>query len=195
MENLSNEELFLLAQENEEAKNLLFQKNQKFSYKLAHKYSNSGIEFEDLVQISNLGLIKAFNTFKIEKGYNFITYAGHCMNSEILMAIRAKRKYKNIDAINLETILYVDENGGELTIMETISDDSDFTLDMVDIDYANFIFNKINESEKIMEIYKCHLKGERQANIAKKFGLKQSTISRNVSKVNNKLAILNKVYA
>lgn len=88
------------------------------------KFSNTPYERKELVSIGLIGLIKGVDTFDIEKKIEFSTYAAKCIDNEILMFIRKGKKYINDESI-YQTI-YEDKNGTELTLGETLKDDTDF---------------------------------------------------------------------
>lgn len=75
--------------------------NLKVVVKIAHKYSNiKNIDLDDLVQIGNIGLIKASRTFDKSKGNQFLTYAVTCINNEIRMAIIFNKRHSNCVSID-----------------------------------------------------------------------------------------------
>lgn len=75
-----------------EAKNILIEHNLRLVVHIAKKYTNNEQELEDFTSIGTIGLIKAINSFKEEKGYKISTYASKCIDNEILMYIRSNKK-------------------------------------------------------------------------------------------------------
>lgn len=61
---------------------------------IARKFDNTGINVEDLISIGTIGLIKAINTFKMDKNIKLATYASRCIENEILMYLRRTTKTK-----------------------------------------------------------------------------------------------------
>lgn len=77
---------------NEDAKNILVERNLRLVAHIVKKYSNTGREIDDLISIGTIGLIKAIITFDDLKGARLATYAARCIENEILMTIRAAKK-------------------------------------------------------------------------------------------------------
>lgn len=81
-----------LAQGDEEARNLLIERNLRLVAHVCKKYSNINVEQEDLISIGTIGLIKGINSFNIEKGVKLSTYVSRCVDNEILMHLRSIKK-------------------------------------------------------------------------------------------------------
>jgi len=78
------------------ARNKLIEHNLRLVVFLAKKYDNTGTDLEDLVSIGTIGLIKAINTYRLDKNIKLATYASRCIDNEILMHLRKiKRKKSN----------------------------------------------------------------------------------------------------
>ena len=75
-----------------EAKNTLIERNMRLVAHVSKKYQNTGEDPEDLISIGTIGLIKAVTTFDAERGSRLATYAARCIDNELLMYLRAKRK-------------------------------------------------------------------------------------------------------
>ena len=90
---------------------------------IVRKYYSSSNEQDDLVSIGTIGLVKAVDTFNVDNGARFATYAAKCIQNEILMNFRAKKKHASDISIN-ETI-DVDRDGNPLSYMDVISSDED----------------------------------------------------------------------
>lgn len=78
-----------------ETKEVLIQQNVGLVILMAKKYSNTGVDLEELISVGNLGLVKAVVAFKPEKNRKFSTYACRCIENEILMHLRKIRKRRN----------------------------------------------------------------------------------------------------
>lgn len=193
MDNMSNEELFILAKENPDIKEYFFERNNKLFYHVAHKFKNTDFELEDLAQIAAMGMVKAFNSFDVDKGIKFSTYAIRCMQNEITMALRKKR----ISPISMEEVVRTDGDGKELKIEDTIASESNEFKDVLNNQYALFLVNKLKEEarQKDIEIFYCYINGDNQSNIARKFGLQQGSVSRIIKRVTETLRHLDKVYS
>ena len=98
-EPLSNEEekMYLEKMEkgDEEAKNILIERNLRLVAHISKKYSSTNIDQEDLISIGTIGLIKGINSYKINKGTKLSTYVSRCIDNEILMYLRATKKYRS----------------------------------------------------------------------------------------------------
>ncbi len=98
-EPLSSEEekMYLEKMENgdEEAKNILIERNLRLVAHISKKYSSTNIDQEDLISIGTIGLIKGINSYKINKGTKLSTYVSRCIDNEILMYLRATKKHRS----------------------------------------------------------------------------------------------------
>jgi RNA polymerase sigma factor, sigma-70 family len=98
-EPLSNEEekMYLEKMEkgDEEAKNILIERNLRLVAHISKKYSSTNIDQEDLISIGTIGLIKGINSYKINKGTKLSTYVSRCIDNEILMYLRATKKHRS----------------------------------------------------------------------------------------------------
>ncbi|EJA6618928.1 TPA: sigma-70 family RNA polymerase sigma factor, partial [Clostridioides difficile] len=76
------------------AKDTLIERNMRLVAYIAKKYNNSTEDQDDLISIGTIGLIKAIETYNIDKGTRLATYASRCIENEILMNIRSNKKNK-----------------------------------------------------------------------------------------------------
>ncbi len=97
---------------NEQARNILIERNLRLVAHVAKKYSYLGRDNDDLISIGTIGLIKAVTTFNQDKGTRLATYAARCIENEILMSIRANKKIQN--EVYLQDPIGVDKEGNEL---------------------------------------------------------------------------------
>ena len=107
----------------QEAKNILIERNLRLVAHVVKKYSNSNKDTEDMISIGTIGLIKAISSYKPNKGTRLATYAARCIDNEILMSIRAGKKYAG--DVYLQDIVGVDREGNEVRIEDKIADDRD----------------------------------------------------------------------
>ena len=84
-----------MAQGDEEARNLLIERNLRLVAHVTKKYSTTKVEQDDLISIGTVGLIKGINSFKVEKGARLSTYVSRCIDNEILMHLRATKKLRS----------------------------------------------------------------------------------------------------
>mgnify|MGYP003410609390 FL=1 len=76
----------------QEARRILIERNLRLVAHVAKKYAQTGEDMEDLISIGTIGLIKAITTFRPEKGNRLGTYAAKCIDNELLMMFRARKK-------------------------------------------------------------------------------------------------------
>ena len=87
--------LIQMSKGDEEARNILIERNLRLVAHVAKKYSNSKIDQEDLISIGTVGLIKGIKSFNVEKGARLSTYVSRCIDNEILMHLRATKKLRS----------------------------------------------------------------------------------------------------
>ena len=75
-----------------EAKRILIEHNLRLVAHVAKKYQNTGEDLEDLISIGTIGLIKAISTFDIDRSARLSTYAARCIDNELLMMLRSRKK-------------------------------------------------------------------------------------------------------
>ena len=105
----------------EGARQKLILHNLRLVSHIVRKYYSTAKNAEDLVSIGTLGLVKAVDSFKVETGTKFATYAARCIQNEILMSLRASKKLSA--EVSLDDTIDVDNNGNPLTYIDVISSD------------------------------------------------------------------------
>ena len=125
--NVIEEEKLLqkLMLDDQDAKQILVERNLRLVVYIAKKFENTGIDFEDLISIGTIGLIKAINTFNVDKNIKLATYASRCIENEILMQLRRNTKIKN--EISIDEPLNKDGDGNELLLSDILGTDNDIT--------------------------------------------------------------------
>lgn len=113
----------------DEARQILIERNLRLVAHVIKKYYTSPQEQEDLISIGTIGLIKAINTYKPNKGTRLATYAARCIENEILMHFRATKKLSA--EVSLSDSLDTDSDGNSLALLDVISTD-DIRLDRVE---------------------------------------------------------------
>lgn len=90
------EKIFLerLKTGDEEARNILIERNLRLVAHVAKKYSSTNIDQDDLISIGTIGLIKGINSFNMDKNIRLATYVAKCVQNEILMFLRTSKKTK-----------------------------------------------------------------------------------------------------
>ena len=175
-----------------EARNILIEHNLRLVVFLAKKYDNTGTDLEDLVSIGTIGLIKAINTYRIDKNIKLATYASRCIDNEILMYLR-KTKHKKGE-VSFEDSLSYDADGNELHLEDVLGTDKDVVTkgldDEIDKNMMLTEIDKLNPRDKeiISLRYGLNKKKEMtQKDVANLLGISQSYISRIEKKVIKKL--------
>lgn len=115
---------FLRAAEgDEDARQKLILHNLRLVSHIVRKYYSTAKNPDDLVSIGTVGLVKAVDTFHIENGAKFATYASRCIQNEILMHFRSQKKLAA--EVSLNETIDIDRDGNPLTYMDVISSDED----------------------------------------------------------------------
>ena len=114
-----------------EAKNILIERNLRLVAHIVKKYSERCAETDDLISIGTIGLIKAITTFDMDKGARLATYAAKCIDNEILMHFRAEKK-RSAD-VSLQEPIGKDKDGNEVSLIDKLYDEDDNVFDKVDL--------------------------------------------------------------
>lgn len=112
--------LIRLSNGDPEAKEILITRNLRLVIYISKKFENHGYLIDDLTSIGTIGLIKAINTFSINKQTKLATYASKCIQNEILMFLRNNSKHSNV--ISIEETVAIDVHGKELTLADILAD-------------------------------------------------------------------------
>lgn len=146
------------AQGDKEAKEILVKHNLRLVAHIAKKYANYG-DNDELISIGSIGLIKAIESYKSDKGTQLATYASRCIENEILMTMRQTKKHRS--NVSLNEPIGVDKDGNELVIMDMLEADTS----VID-DVENSIM-----MEKLIKITKSVLDEREFAIIRLRYGL------------------------
>ena len=183
-----------LASGDEEARNLLIERNLRLVVHVCKKYANTNIDQDDLLSIGTIGLIKGVNSFKPEKGSKLSTYVSKCVDNEILMMLRSTKKLNA--EVHLNEPIGKDKDDNVITLEEVLENDDKCLDDVVDTKMKiRKMYNKIKEvlkdREKTIIELRFGLKGGKpktQKEIAKMMGISRSYVSRIETKAISKLA-------
>ncbi len=115
----------------ESAKVVLIERNMRLVAHIAKKYNNSNEDQDDLISIGTIGLIKAIETYNVDKGTRLATYASKCIENEILMNIRTNKKNKV--QVSLHDPIGTDKEGNEISLIDVLNADMDDILDQVEL--------------------------------------------------------------
>ena len=111
------------AQGDRAARDVLIERNLRLVVHIIKKYYTQSADQEDLISIGTIGLIKAISTFDSTKGARLATYAGRCIQNEILMYFRSQRK--SAGDISLSDAIETGQDGTSLSVMDVLSSDED----------------------------------------------------------------------
>ena len=166
-----------------ESRNILIVHNLRLVVYISKKFESMKINLEDLVSIGSMGLIKAINTFKLEKNIKLATYASRCIENEILMYLR--KTVKSRQELSLDEVLNVDSEGNEMVLSDILGSNESSNLDKMSDDEKHTDLYKalksLNKEELDIMIMRYGLFDNEmltQKEVAEKLGISQSYISR-----------------
>lgn len=175
----------LLAMKNGDvnAKNELIEHNLRLVAHIIKKYYSSSVQQDDLISIGTIGLIKAINTFDLDKGTRLATYAARCIENEILMQFRAQKK--TAQDISVNEPIDTDSEGNPLTLMDIISTEDEIVEDIYKITMLKKLSTEVGRikdpREKSIIMMRYGLDGMRpmtQLEVSKKLNISRSYVSR-----------------
>lgn len=150
---------------------------------IAKKFESPGAGVEDLISIGTIGLIKAVNTFSLERNIKLATYASRCIENEILMYLRKSSQLRN--EISIDDPLNVDWDGNELLLSDVLGTDADIVMRPIEEDVDRSLLSaaiaSLSPREKQIITMRFGLGGTReqtQKEVADQLGISQSYISR-----------------
>lgn len=175
------------------AKTVLIERNLRLVAKIANKLKDSGVDKQDLFQSGVVGLIKAVETFDVKKASRFSTYAGVCIQNEMLMVLR---KQKNDRAcISISEPLDYDKDGTPLELQDTLTNDEipvdEVVATNIDMERLELALQKLTPREQMVIKLRYGLGGGReltQREVGKKLAISRSFISRIESSCISKLS-------
>jgi RNA polymerase sporulation-specific sigma factor len=189
------EQIYLqrLAQGDQEARSVLIERNLRLVAHVIKKFENTGEDQEDLISIGTVGLIKAIDSYKGNKGTRLATYAARCIENEILMHLRVVTKRRA--EVLLHDPIGTDKEGNEITLHDILGTDAEEILDVVDkkiIEAKLYqIIKRLKNRERIVLALRFGLplgRRQTQKEIAKSLGISRSYVSRIEKKVIAKIA-------
>ena len=197
-EPLSSEEekIYLEKMKNgdENARNILIERNLRLVAHVAKKYSSTNVEQDDLISIGSIGLIKGINSFNMEMNFKLATYIAKCIENEILMYLRSNKK--RLGDVYLNEPIGKDKDDNEVTLQEVIENNDRNVEDEVDLKLkVKKMYEKmkkvLKDREKVIIELRFGLNGDKpktQKEIAKMMNISRSYVSRIESKAILKLA-------
>ena len=173
-----------LKEGDQEARRLLIEHNMRLVAHVVKKYRDTDYDTEDLLSVGTIGLIKAVNTFKPDRGSRLATYAAKCVENEILMLLRSHKKYSR--EVSLYEPIGVDKDGESIHLVDVIQMENEDVLEQMILDQdVRELYQAyktcLNDNEKQVVRMRYGLFGGKeytQREIAQAMGLSRSYISR-----------------
>lgn len=172
------------AAEAAKAREILIEHNLRLVAHIAKKYQNTEEELDDLISIGTIGLIKAINSYDETKGSRIGTYAARCIDNEMLMMLRGKKKISK--EVSIYEPIGVDREGNEINLLDVIESDSVDVIEKMELSehlkQLDYLFEKLlTKREKEILTMRYGLFGNReitQREIGKKLNISRSYVSR-----------------
>lgn len=168
----------------QEAKHILIERNMRLVAHIVRKYQSMDEEMEDLLSIGTIGLIKGVVTFNPDKAVRLGTYAARCIENEILMYLRTRKK--SARDVSLYEPIGTDREGNEIQLFDIIESDADDAHEKVALgDDIRLLYSRIEtvlspRERLVLKMRYGLYNGDEftQREIAKKLGISRSYVSR-----------------
>ncbi len=175
------------------AKHQLIEHNLRLVAHVAKKYQALDEDMEDLISIGTIGLIKAVDTFQAERQIKLATYAARCIDNELLMYFRSKKKTSR--EVSLYEPIGTDKEGNQINLLDiAASEEVDVVQKMEESENVRrlyrFIPDVLSERERTVIAMRYGILGNHpitQREVAKQLGISRSYVSRIEKKALNKL--------
>jgi len=185
--------LLLWKQGNEEARGTLIEHNLRLVAHIAKKYESSGDDPDDLISIGTIGLMKAVNTYDMDKGTKLATYAARCIDNEILMHLRSTKRIRH--DVYIREPIGVDKEGNEITLLDTLPFDGDSVPEIVETqlqqERLQKLLSRLDRRERMVLMLRFGLVDSvrlTQREIARELRISRSYVSRIEKKAMQRLA-------
>lgn len=178
----------------EEARNILIERNLRLVAHISKKYTTTNLEQDDIISIGTIGLIKGINTFNLDKNIKLATYVSRCIENEILMFLRSSKKTKA--EVYLNEPIGKDKDDNEVTLLEVLENEDKSIEEEIDLKMKiKQLYEKMkkvlrNREKMILEL-RFGLDGNKpktQNEIAQMLGISRSYVSRIETKAIGKLS-------
>lgn len=176
-----------------EARNILVEYNLRLVAHIVKKYNNFERDTDDLISIGTIGLIKAINTYDMEKGSRLVTYASRCIENELLMMLRQERKCSK--EFSLYEPIGTDKEGNEINLLDIVEyDEKDIAEHIILEDNIKHLYlaikKQLDSREFQVIILRYGLFGKEaltQREVADRLSISRSYVSRIEKKALSKL--------
>ena len=167
-----------------EAKHVLVERNMRLVAHIVKKYQNVDEDTEELISIGTIGLIKAVGTYNDARGSRLATYAARCIDNELLMYLRTKRKTSR--EVSLYEPVGTDKEGNQIRLLDICESDDPDVVETLDLRWRidllrEMIPRVLHGRERQIIILRYGLDMERpltQREIAARIGISRSYVSR-----------------
>lgn len=167
-----------------EAKHTLIERNLRLVAHISKKYQNGEEDMEDLISIGTIGLIKAISTFNYERGNRLATYAARCIDNELLMYFRGKKKTSR--EVSLYEPIGTDKEGNQISLMDVVESTDRDVFEIIELKgnsrkVYEMIPKVLNQREQEIIEWRYGLYNQKpvtQREIADKLGISRSYVSR-----------------
>lgn len=176
--------LLKLKEGNKEAREILIERNLRLVAHIVKKYSTLDKDTDDLISIGTIGLIKAIDSFDMEKGIRLATYASRCIDNELLMLLRSGKKQGR--EVYLYEPIGADKEGNEINLLDVIENQEQDIVALMELEenvkkLYQYIEKALDERERSIICMRYGLHGKEevtQREIAEKMGISRSYVSR-----------------
>ena len=167
-----------------EAKQILIERNLRLVAHIAKKYQNVDEDMEDLISIGTIGLIKAVESFDSSKNSKLATYAARCIDNELLMMLRSKKKTSR--EVSLYDPIGTDREGNEISLLDVTPQEQPDIVDQMELErslgkLSGLINSLLTDRDKEIICLRYGLYGGEevtQREIGKKLNISRSYVSR-----------------
>lgn len=167
-----------------EARQILIERNLRLVAHVAKKYTGFGEELEDLISIGTIGLIKGIETFQPQKGSRLATYVAKCIDNELLMMLRTKKKSNR--EISLYEPIGTDKEGNEISLLDVCVQEQVDVVENMDMlektqQLITLVEERLDDREKEIIVMRYGLAGRKemtQRELGKALGISRSYVSR-----------------
>ncbi len=168
----------------QKAKHKLIEHNMRLVAHVAKKYYSPNEDTEDLLSIGTIGLVKAVDTYNAQKGYKLATYAARCIDNELLMYFRGKKKQSK--DISLFEPIGRDKEGNQIRLYDVLEQDSVDIAEEMDKErciqrLSTLMWSVLNKREQDILCKRYGIGQENhytQKQIAGQLGISRSYVSR-----------------
>ena len=183
----TQEETFYLRkcrQGDKAARDVLIERNLRLVAHIVKKYQGVDEDLDDLISIGTIGLIKAVSTYDMTKGSRLATYAARCIDNELLMMLRSRKKFSR--EVSLYEPIGTDKEGNEIHLLDIVeANEQDITDQCIHKERILQLYGCLREVLSPLEYevikYRCGLFGEKeltQRALGKRLGISRSYVSR-----------------